>query len=419
MKKFKIFLLTFMLTVMSFSFQVIAFDNINILYNGTNLSNNVPVKSENGITYISIGDLCNYFGGISNYNSSTKILTVQYGVDYGVENNFEHENVIYNFSVGKNEYQERMYTSDNIVNNNVFWLKYAPKLIENRVMLSTEDVSNLFSYTISMNYSTNSLVINDGYSWHNTIWNNDAKFKSLMDQTPNVYNAVTHEECNRILYFDESTGTSYSNNKVSDKVPLYSDDGRIRYTLKSEVEAYKKVGWYETCPLINKTVWLSKNALPYGDFEPTSAYMLGRNEWRLDTITGFNSWDLKKINENQYKIKEFYFWENHKQVSIDTDTLLTGVDRIVRNYLVASWENPKTCYGVSNYEWNRIQSGDYIWVGMSKTAYWLAGHGYPDNINTYNSYYGTMEQFVYEYVRSTEYYYFINGYLSDWQDLRY
>lgn len=211
-------------------------------------------------------------------------------------------------------------------------------------------------------------------------------------------------------------GSSYV--AKQDLIPLYSMDGRIRYTRPDEVEAYKKVGWYETCPIVGKTYWFSDYILPYVDFDPSSQYMQQRPKWLQRAITGYNNTSLEKINENQYKITEFYYWENSKLVKVDAEVLLNGYDynSAWTTYDVVCVENPQIKYGISNWEWSKIQKGEDTFIGMTYNGFKLAGHFKPDRINRTNTAYGTYEQWVYIYTRSMDFYYFENGRLTAWQD---
>ena len=122
--------------------------------------------------------------------------------------------------------------------------------------------------------------------------------------------------------------------------------------------------------------------------------------------------DLEKINDNQYKIKEFYFWEDNKRVAINSDILFTGEDYRINSYCIASWDNPKNVFKLTDDEWNGIQNGK-IWVGMSKTAFQLLGYTMPDAVNSRNTLYGIYDEYVYRYNYSSDIYYFLNGYLTE------
>ena len=201
-----------------------------------------------------------------------------------------------------------------------------------------------------------------------------------------------------------------------EKVLLYSADGRIRYTNPNEVEAYKKVGWYEKCPIVGKTYWFCSVILPYDGFEPKSQYMQQRPRWLSRAITGYNSATLEKINENQSKITEFYYWENSKLVKVKTETLLTGNHGFYDEWIGVCDQNPKVKYDISDWEWNKIQKQEYTFIGMTYDGFRLAGHSRPDRINTTTTAYGIHEQVVYNWTSSSDYYYFDNGYLTAWQD---
>lgn len=269
-----------------------------------------------------------------------------------------------------------------------------PAVVNGKPMIAIKDLVSLTFETVRVDTSTSTFYIAmDGYETDyiyslptSDVWENKAKSGIIGKESTAKENLVA----------------------------LYSADGRIRYTKPSEVEAYKKVGWYEKCPLIGKEIWVSKLNLPYDGFEPDSAYMKTRPVWLQRGISGYIPSTVEKINENQSRIQEFYFWENNKVVRISYNELFTGYD--VMDQLVVCQSNPKTTYGISNWEWNRIQNDEYTFIGMSKNGFKLAGHSKPDRVNTTNTGRETHEQWVYQWVRTTDYYYFDNGRLTAWQD---
>lgn len=271
-----------------------------------------------------------------------------------------------------------------------------PTIRFGKPMIAIKDLVNLAWDTVRVDPATSTFYIaRDGY------------------ETDYIYSLPTCD-----TWEENAKAGTLGNSYVAKKdlIPLYSADGRIRYTRPDEVEAYKKVGWYETCPIVGKTYWFSTIVLPYYGFEPNSQYMNQRTKWLSRAITGYNALTLEPINENQYKITEFYYWENNKLITVKADTLLTGNMKISRNILAACDQNPKVKYGLSDWEWNKIQNKEYTFLGMSYNGFKLAGHGTPDKINRTTTSYGTHEQWVYRWSSGTDYYYFDNGRLTAWQD---
>lgn len=271
-----------------------------------------------------------------------------------------------------------------------------PAVVNGRPMIAIKDLVSLAFETVRVDPETSTFYIAmDGY------------------ETDYIYSLPTSDT------WEKNAKAGTVGNKYVAKenmVTLYSADGRIRYTRPDEVEAYKKVGWYEKCPIVGRTYWFSTIILPYYGFEPNSQYMNQRTKWLSRAITGYNALTLEPINENQYKITEFYYWENSKLITVKTDELLTGNKKISRNILAVCDQNPKVKYGISDWEWNKIQNKEYTFLGMSYNGFKLAGHGTPDKINRTTTAYGTHEQWVYRWSSGTDYYYFDNGRLTAWQD---
>lgn len=273
-----------------------------------------------------------------------------------------------------------------------------PTVVNGKPMIAIKDLISLTFDTVRVDPSTSTFYIAlDGYA------------------TDYIYSLPTPDT------WEQNAKAGTIGNKYvakEDMVALYSSDGRIRYTRPDEVEAYKKVGWYEKCPIVGKTYWFSDYILPYVDFDPSSQYMQQRPKWLQRAITGYNNTSLEKINENQYKITEFYYWENSKLVKVDAEVLLNGYDynSAWTTYDVVCVENPQIKYGISNWEWSKIQKGEDTFIGMTYNGFKLAGHFKPDRINRTTTAYGTHEQWVYIYTRSMDFYYFENGRLTAWQD---
>ena len=144
--------------------------------------------------------------------------------------------------------------------------------------------------------------------------------------------------------------------------------------------------------------------------------MQQRPRWLSREITGYNALTLEQINENQYKITEFYYWENSKLVKVEAEALLTGNYGVDGEWLGVCDQNPQVKYNISNWEWNKIQKQEYTFIGMTYNGFRLAGHTIPDKINRTTTSYSTHEQWVYRWSSGTDYYYFDNGRLTAWQN---
>ena len=182
--------------------QAFASNGANVLYNNINVSNSIYVEANNdGTALISVDDLCGYFGATIMFDNNTQVLTIKYGEDYNLQEAPTYfVDIIYNFALNRNEYQKRIYATTNAVKNEIFWLNTPPKMINNKIMMSLDDVSNLFSYNYIWNSQTKVLQISNKYdSFYNTSWNSDLNY--LLSSTPNFYNAITGQQGYNIEYF--------------------------------------------------------------------------------------------------------------------------------------------------------------------------------------------------------------------------
>ena len=330
-----------------------------------------------------------------------KIKVNKNGYSFCVSNNFDSEEIFLNAG-------EKAYFNISGLDYNAN-LKYAVVDMANNTVLINYGVTfdAVSKCVTAVNSGDYGLIIS--YSDFDTPYAEHSGEKIPVDT--GVYAILIHVNGNTIPDYMKTSNLPVGTVQSEKTIPLYSADGRIRYTLESEVEAYKKVGWYESCPIVGKTVWINDLCLPYSDFPYDSEYMSKRTVWKLDTISGFNADNLEKINDNQYKIKEFYFWEDNKRVAINSDILFTGEDYRINSYCIASWDNPRNVYKLSDDEWNGIQNGK-VWVGMSKTAFQLLGYTMPDAVNSRNTIYGVYEEYTYKFNYLWDTYYFLNGYLT-------
>lgn len=331
-----------------------------------------------------------------------KIKANKNGYLFCVSNNFNSEEIFLNAG-------EKAYFNISGLDYNAN-LKYAVVDMANNTVLINYGVTfdAVSKCVTAVNSGDYGLIIS--YSDFDTPYAEHSGEKIPVDT--GVYAVLIHVNGNPIPDYMKTSNFPDGTVQSEKTIPLYSADGRIRYTLESEVEAYKKVGWYENCPIVGKTVWINDLCLPYSDFPYDSEYMSKRTVWKLDTISGFNADNLEKINDNQYKIKEFYFWEDNKRVTINSDVLFSGKDYRINSYCIASWDNPKNVFKLTDDEWNGIQNGK-IWVGMSKTAFQLLGYTMPDAVNSRNTIYGVYEEYTYKFNYLWDTYYFLNGYLTE------
>lgn len=201
---------------------------------------------------------------------------------------------------------------------------------------------------------------------------------------------------------------------AEEKVPLYSNDGRIHYTLKSEVNLYKSLGWHDTCPLIGKTFWVSQCYYIY--LENNKVIDDSTPCWETMTISGYDENSLTSINENVKQINQLYFWKNNIQLKVPLSGINNGYLPFygeTTNKLL-DWKCPKIEYNISDSIWNNIQNWSPC-VGMNKTEFSLINILKPQNINTTTTDYGTHEQWIYGSSNiGFDYYYFDNGFLTGW-----
>ena len=74
---------------------------------------------------------------------------------------------------------------------------------------------------------------------------------------------------------------------------------------------------------------------------------------------------------------------------------------------------PKEYYNFNDEEWENVQRG-VAFIGISLKEF-LAIKGAPDDVNTTVTQYGTYEQYIYKDKYSSDYYYFTDGILTDYQ----
>ena len=195
-----------------------------------------------------------------------KIKVNKNGYSFCVSNNFDSEEIFLNAG-------EKAYFNISGLDYNAN-LKYAVVDMANNTVLINYGVTfdAVSKCVTAVNSGDYGLIIS--YSDFDTPYAEHSGEKIPLDT--GVYAVLIHVNGNPIPDYMKTSNLPVGTVQSEKTIPLYSADGRIRYTLESEVEAYKKVGWYESCPIVGKTVWINDLCLPYSDFPYDSEYMSKR-----------------------------------------------------------------------------------------------------------------------------------------------
>ena len=205
---------------------------------------------------------------------------------------------------------------------------------------------------------------------------------------------------------------------AEDTVNLYWEDGRMATVPVSIADQCRADGWKDEFPYYGKTIWIrnlylldttdiygtdTADLLNYADY-PTYIPV---------TIVWYDDTDFEYIGGYQKQLKTLIIDLNGTQLKMPFGDFLRGRP-LYWNYQMIYWENPQYINGISDWNWSRIQNGEY-WIGMTKTEFLLTQGFEPDTINYYDYGFGTWEQWVYHFSSGASYYYFLDGVLNSWQ----
>lgn len=205
---------------------------------------------------------------------------------------------------------------------------------------------------------------------------------------------------------------------IKESMKVFTIDGEIKILPLNQVEQMEENTWGYTFPLAGRSFWIHRDVII--DSENRLGKWPDEKLYDLPSINQITIVDYKENtilydNAGTGHIKKVIVDLNGQQYIMDTA-------EFTRLFQDGIWEDsdgtysadPKSSYGISDYNWDRIQLG-LVWIGMSKTELLLA-KGTPDDINRTVTDVGTIEQLVYTIGDNMSFYYIQDGVLTGWQD---